>query len=46
MKKKSILYSAPQSEWSNLDTMELICDSYISGIDDMEYEDVDWTVNP
>ena len=46
MKKKSILYFAPQSDWSALDTLELICDSYNSGIDDMEYEDVDWTVKP
>ena len=46
MKKKSILYFAPQSEWSILDNMELICDSYSSGIDDFDYEEVDWTVTP
>ena len=46
MKKKSILYFAPQSEWSILDTLELVCDSYSSGIEDFEYEDLGWTVKP
>ena len=31
MKKKSILYFAPQSEWSILDNMELICTSPAEG---------------
>ena len=44
--KKNRKYLDPRTEWSALDTLELICDSYSSGIDDMEYEDVDWTVNP
>lgn len=44
--KKYRKYLAPRIDWSALGALELICDSYDSGIDDMEYEDVDWTVNP
>ena len=45
MKKKSI-YLGPQADWSEFATGSLVCDSYNSGIDDYEYEEVDWTVNP
>ena len=39
-------YLEPQAVWSLLMAQALICDSYDSGIDDVDYEDVDWTVQP
>ena len=44
--KKYRKYLAPRTDWCAMDTLELVCDSYSSGIDDMVYEDVDWTVTP
>ncbi len=42
MIKKDKQYLAPLSEWSELDARELLCDSYNSGIDGFDYEDIDW----
>ena len=44
--KKYRKYLAPRTDWSTLDSLDLICDSYGSGIDDIDYEDLDWTVKP
>jgi len=46
MRKKDNLYLAPRTDWSALGSRDLLCDSYGSGIDDFEYEDLDWTVKP
>ena len=40
--RKKYIYQAPQAVWSELDSDALICDSYDSGIDDFDYEYVDW----
>lgn len=40
-----LYYRPPQAFWSDFVQVTFICDSYNSGIDDMEYEEVDWTVN-
>ena len=42
--KAKLYYRAPQASWSELAPWELVCDSYDSGIDNYDYEDVDWTV--
>lgn len=39
-------YLSPECEFEEAYLRELLCDSYDSGIDDIVYEDVDWTVNP
>ena len=39
-------YIAPQADWNELAPEELVCDSYGSGIEDFEYEDLNWTVTP
>ena len=39
-------YRAPMACWTDTAIQDLICDSYDSGIDDYDYEDVDWTVTP
>lgn len=39
-------YSTPLCDAYEAHWKELLCDSYDSGIDDVDYEDVDWTVNP
>ena len=39
-------YCAPQSCWSIVSSRDLLCDSYNSGIDDYDYENVDWTTKP
>lgn len=41
---RKLKYSSPQTFWSAYENHELICDSYDSGIDDLDYEEVDWTV--
>jgi len=40
--KKELYYHAPQAYWSELSGQELICDSYDSGIDDFDYEEITW----
>ena len=40
-----LLYFAPKCEYYEAHWTDLLCDSYGSGIDDIDYEDVDWTVN-
>ena len=40
-----ITYLAPHSEWSTHATKDLVCDSYSTGIDDFDYEEIDWSVN-
>ena len=40
--KAKLYYRTPQADWSELASLELVCDSYDSGIDDYDYEDVDW----
>ena len=40
-----LYYRPPQASWSDLAPETIICDSYDSGIDDIDYEDVDWTIN-
>ena len=34
-------YRSPQICWEDLERQALICDSYNSGIDDYDYEDID-----
>lgn len=34
-------YRSPQICWEDLEPQTLICDSYNSGIDDYDYEDID-----
>ena len=35
-------YSSPYTEWSELDSLTLICDSYNSEIEDYDYEEINW----
>lgn len=44
--RKLLFYRSPQVRWSDLKLEDPICDSYDSGIEDFDYEDVDWTVKP
>ena len=44
--KKALPYYSPECETTEAHWKELLCDSYGSGIDDVDYVDVDWTVNP
>lgn len=44
--RKLLFYRSPQTIWSDIELDKLICDSYDSGIDDLDYEDIDWTVQP
>lgn len=39
-------YSTPRTCFSELEGFELVCDSYNSGIDDFDYEELDWTDKP
>ena len=39
-------YYAPECEQYEAHWEEMICDSYDSGIDDFDYEELTWTVNP
>ena len=39
-------YRVPRTEWGSLAGRQLLCDSYGSGIEDYDYEDLDWTVKP
>lgn len=41
MTQKPVYYS-PRTEWSFVTNQELLCDSYGSGIDDYEYEEINW----
>ena len=43
--KKLLPYYTPLCEACEAQLTELLCDSYGSGIDDIEYEAVDWTDN-
>ena len=36
-------YFPPQIAFSELAPSELVCDSYDSGIDDYDYEEIDWS---
>ena len=45
-KYNTLPYLAPECETNEARWEELLCDSYGSGIDDIDYEDVDWTVTP
>lgn len=44
--KERLYYRAPQACWCELASESLICDSYNSGIDNFDYEEIDWTVKP
>ena len=35
-------YRAPQVVWRELEQEALICDSYVSGIDDLIGDEIDW----
>ena len=37
-----LYYRQPQAAWGNLVQGTFICDSYNSGIDDIDYEDLTW----
>ena len=39
-------YDSPKAVSCNLEPRGVICDSYDSGIEDLEYEEIDWTVTP
>ncbi len=39
-------YRSPQTSWDEMESQAIICDSYNSGIEDFEYEDLSWTVKP
>ena len=39
-------YQVPCAESCGLALRSLVCDSYGTGIDDFDYEDLDWTVTP
>ena len=44
--KERLCYLAPQTCWCELAAESLVCDSYNSGIDNYDYEEIDWTVKP
>lgn len=43
--KEKHTYLTPQAFWSELESGDIICDSYNSGIDDFDYEQID-LLNP
>ena len=46
MQKKATLYASPRCECCAADWEIVLCDSYNSGIEDFDYEEIDWTVKP
>ena len=46
MPKKASLYVSPECEFQETRWEALICDSYNSGLEDFEYEEIDRTVKP
>ena len=44
--KKKCIYIEPIAVWSGLEPEAIVCDSYNSGIDDIDYEQIDLTLNP
>ena len=43
--KEKCIYFEPIAVWSDLAPETIVCDSYNSGIDDIEYEQIDLTAN-